>query len=192
MTGLILASASPRRKALLEQIGLSPSLIDPADTDETPRRNETPIAYARRVAEEKAKTVAPRHPGAFILAADTIVACGQRMLHKPANEREAIERMRLLSGRRHRVYTGVCVLAPDGRCKTRVVQTVVAFKALSDAEIADYIASGEGADKAGGYGAQGRAARYIRFISGSFSNVVGLPLFETTQLLKGLGFPGLP
>ncbi|HAU29371.1 MAG TPA: septum formation inhibitor Maf [Rhodospirillaceae bacterium] len=192
MNALILASASPRRKALLEQVGLVPAAIDPAETDETPTKNETPLAYARRIAEEKAKAVAPRHSGDFILAADTIVVCGRRMLHKPENEKDAIKRLRLLSGRRHRVYTGLCVMAPDGRMKTRVVQTTVTFKNLSEAEIADYIASGEGNDKAGGYGIQGRAARYIRFISGSFSNVVGLPLFETTQLLKGLGFPGLP
>jgi len=188
----ILASASPRRLALLQQIGIVPDAIDPADADETALRGETPLAYVRRVAEAKAKIAAERHPGDFILAADTIVACGRRMLHKPENEAAAIKRLKLLSGRRHRVYTGLSIIAPSGKQKTRVVQTVVAFKHLTDAEIADYLASGEGADKAGGYGAQGRAARYIRLVSGSFSNVVGLPLFETCETLRSLGFPGLP
>ena len=185
---LVLASASPRRLELLRQIGLAPDLIDPAEIDETPRRDEAPAAHALRLAEEKLRAVLPRHPGDYILAADTVVACGRRILPKtmdPASARRCLE---LLSGRRHRVHSGIALASPDGRVSLRHVDSQVAFKRLSTAEITAYLASGEWRGKAGGYAIQGRAAALIRFISGSYSNVVGLPLFETAQLLAGRGY----
>ena len=185
---LVLASASPRRLELLRQIGLAPDLIDPAEIDETPRRDEAPAAHALRLAEEKLRAVLPRHPGDYILAADTLVACGRRILPKamdPASARRCLE---LLSGRRHRVHSGIALASPDGRVSLRHVDSQVAFKRLSTAEITAYLASGEWRGKAGGYAIQGRAAALIRFISGSYSNVVGLPLFETAQLLAGRGY----
>ena len=180
---LVLASASPRRLELLRQIGLAPDLIDPAEIDETPRRDEAPGAHALRLAEEKLRAVLPRHPGDYILAADTVVACGRRILPKtmdPASARRCLE---LLSGRRHRVHSGIALASPDGRVSLRHIDSQVAFKRLSTDEITTYLASGEWRGKAGGYAIQGRAAALIRFISGSYSNVVGLPLFETAQLL---------
>jgi septum formation protein len=185
---LVLASASPRRLELLRQIGIVPDMSDPADIDETPLRNELPPAHALRLAREKVARVAPRHPGAYVLAADTVVACGRRILPKAADEKTARHCLELLSGRRHRVITGVAVVSPDGQLALRRVDSQVAFKRLSDAEIACYLASGEWCEKAGGYAIQGRAAALIRFISGSYSNVVGLPLFETAQLLAGRGY----
>ena len=185
---LVLASASPRRLELLRQIGLAPDLIDPAEIDETPRRDEAPAAHALRLAEEKLRAVMPRHPGDYILAADTVVACGRRILPKtmdPASARRCLE---LLSGRRHRVHSGIALASPDGHVSLRHVDSQVAFKRLSTAEITAYLASGEWRGKAGGYAIQGRAAALIRFISGSYSNVVGLPLFETAQLLAGRGY----
>ena len=185
---LVLASASPRRLELLRQIGLAPDLIDPAEIDETPRRDEAPAAHALRLAEEKLRAVLPRHPGDYILAADTLVACGRRILPKtmdPASARRCLE---LLSGRRHRVHSGIALASPDGHVSLRHVDSQVAFKRLSTAEITAYLASGEWRGKAGGYALQGRAAALIRFISGSYSNVVGLPLFETAQLLAGRGY----
>lgn len=185
---LVLASASPRRRDLLAQIGLSPDTIDSADLDETPLPDELPPIHAARLARAKAETVAPRQPGAFILAADTVVACGRRILPKPATAETARRCLELLSGRRHRVIGGVALMTPEGRIGTRLVISAVTFKRLTEAEIADYIASGEGLGKAGGYAIQGLAARYIRAIGGSYSNIVGLPLFETVSLLTGLGF----
>ena len=185
---LVLASASPRRLELLRQIGLMPDFVDPAEIDETPRRDEAPAAHALRLAEEKLRAVMPRHPGDYILAADTVVACGRRILPKtmdPASARRCLE---LLSGRRHRVHSGIALASPDGRVSLRHVDSQVAFKRLSTAEITAYLASGEWRGKAGGYAIQGRAAALIRFISGSYSNVVGLPLFETAQLLAGRGY----
>jgi septum formation protein len=186
---LVLASASPRRLELLKQIGLEPEAVDPAAIDETPRRGELPPALAKRLAAEKARAVAARHPGAFVLAADTVVACGRRALPKPEDEAVAARCLDLLSGRRHRVLGGVAVVAPDGRLALRVVDTAVAFKRLTEAERRAYLKSGEWRGKAGGYAIQGRAARFVRAINGSYSNVVGLPLFETAQMLLGLGFP---
>ncbi len=183
---LILASASPRRRELLAQIGIVPDAIDPAAIDETPLAGEPPLAYAARTAETKARTVAARHPGATILAADTVVACGRRILPKAEREAEARASQTQRSGRRHRVLGGVCLLAADGRARVRTVTTIVAFKRLGAAEIDAYIAGDEWRDKAGGYAIQGRAATMIRFISGSYSNVVGLPLFETAALLAGV------
>jgi septum formation protein len=185
---LVLASASPRRLELLRQIGIVPDLIDPADIDETPLRNELPPAHALRLAREKALRVMPRHLGAFVLAADTVVACGRRILPKPTDEATARRCLELLSGRRHRVHSGVALVGPDGRLAVRRVDSKVEFKRLSDQELAAYLKSGEWREKAGGYAIQGRAAALIRFVSGSYSNVVGLPLFETAQLLSGCGY----
>lgn len=185
----MLASASPRRLDLLKQIGLIPDAVDPAAVDEAPLKGELPLALAKRLAMAKALEVAKRHPGAFVLAADTVVACGRRALPKPEDEAAAAECLDLLSGRRHRVLGGVAVVAPDGRLALRVVDTAVAFKRLTEAERAAYLKSGEWLGKAGGYAIQGRAARFVRAINGSYSNVVGLPLFETAQMLTGFGFP---
>ncbi len=185
---LVLASASPRRRDLLAQIGLVPDAIDPADLDETPRPREMPGPHAARLAGEKAAAVAARHPDAWVLAADTVVACGRRILPKPEEPAEARRCLRMLSGRAHRVFGGVCVLAPGGNARRRLVQTVVRLKRLDAAEIEDYLATGEWQGKAGGYAIQGRAAAFVRSLNGSYSNVVGLPLFEVAQILKGLGW----
>jgi septum formation protein len=185
---LVLASGSPRRLELLRQIGLVPDDIDPADIDESPRQGELPAAHAMRLAVEKAEAVRPRHPGAYILAADTVVACGRRILPKTLDENAARRSLALLSGRRHRVYGAVALVTPDGKLACRRVTSQVAFKRLSDAEIARYLATGEWQDKAGGYAIQGRAAAFVSWISGSYSNVVGLPLYETAQLLYGHGY----
>ncbi len=185
---LVLASVSPRRLDLLRQIGIEPDRIDPADIDETPLRNELPALHALRLAREKALRVIPRHPGCFVLAADTVVACGRRILPKPADPDTARRCLELLSGRRHKVHSGVALVDPNGRLSLRRVDSQVAFKRLSPQEIAAYLKSGEWHGKAGGYAIQGRAAALIRFISGSYSNIVGLPLFETAQLLAGRGY----
>lgn len=184
----ILASASPRRTDLLTRIGVSPLVVDPAEIDETPHSGEQPRPYAQRMARAKAEAVAPRHPGAFVLAADTVVACGRRILVKAETETEARRCLALLSGRRHRVIGGLCVIDPAGRAHGRLVETRVGFKRLSDVEIDAYIASGEWTGKAGGYAIQGLAAAFIDFLNGSHSNVVGLALAETYTLLNGLGF----
>lgn len=185
---LVLASASPRRLALLRQVGLVPDAVDPADVDETPRDRERPERLAERLAGEKASAVAARHPGAWILAADTVVACGHRILPKPDEPAEARRCLALLSGRRHRVHGGLCVVDPSGAAHVRRVTTVVTFKRLDAREIDAYLAGGEWEGKAGGYAIQGCAARFVRAVNGSYSNVVGLPLFETCNLLDGLGF----
>ena len=185
---LVLASASPRRLDLLRQIGIAPGVVDPAHVDESPITGELPAPHARRLAEEKARAVAARHPGCFILAADTVVACGRRILPKAEDAATAKTCLKLLSGRRHRVHGGVCLIAPDGRVRLRVVSTIVSFKRLTPTEIESYVASGEWDGKAGGYAIQGLAARFVPSISGSYSNIVGLPLCETAALLDGLGF----
>jgi septum formation protein len=187
---LILASASPRRLALLEQIGLRPDAVEPADIDETILRQELPRAHAVRVARVKALAVQSRigsGADACILAADTVVACGRRILPKAENAETVETCLLLLSGRRHRVMTAVAVIGPDGRMHTRVCETQVAFRRLEQAEIRQYALSGEGLGKAGGYAIQGRAAIFVRFMGGSYSNVVGLPLTETYQMLKTCG-----
>lgn len=181
---LILASASPRRLDLLRQVGLEPAAIDPADIDETPASRELPRAYALRMARAKLEAVAGRHPGAVVLAADSVVVCGRRILPKAETPDEARRCLALLSGRRHRVLGGLAVAGPDARVRTRLVETAVRFKRLEAAEIDGYVACGEWQGKAGGYAIQGRAAAFVDFISGSYSNVVGLPLFETVALLK--------
>ena len=187
-TGLILASASPRRLDLLAQIGIVPVAVDPADLDESPLKAELPGPHAKRLAEEKARAVSLRHPDGFVLAADTVVACGRRILPKALDEKTALSCLRLLSGRRHRVYGGVCLIAPNGKVHTRLAATVVTFKRLEPAEIKSYLQSGEWHGKAGGYAIQGLAALYVRALSGSYSTVVGLPLFETGALLKSAGY----
>jgi septum formation protein len=184
----VLASASPRRLELLRQVGIVPDVIDPANLDETPRKGELPAAHAVRLAEEKARAVIPRHPGAFILAADTVVACGRRILPKTEDEASARFCLDLLSGRRHRVHGGIALASPDGRLVLRRVDSQVAFKRLSEPEIAAYLRSGEWCGKAGGYAIQGQAAVLVRWLCGSYSNVVGLPIFETAQLLAGRGY----
>ncbi len=187
---LVLASASPRRLDLLAQIGLTPAAIDPAELDESPLKGELPAPHAARLAEEKARVVAARHPQAFILAADTVVACGRRILPKAEDERTARKCLDQLSGQRHRVHGGLVLLTPEGKALARTITTVVTFKRLDRTEIEAYIASGEWHGKAGGYAIQGRAAMFVRALNGSYSNVVGLPLYETAQLLKGVGFHG--
>lgn len=188
-TPLVLASASPRRLELLRQVGIEPDTIDPAELDETPHKRELPAGYAARIAREKAAAVAPKHPGSFVLAADTVVALGRRILPKAEDEATARRCLTLLSGRRHRVLGAVALIAPDGRRVERLVTTTVTFKRLQNHEIETYLASGEWHGKAGGYAIQGRAAAFIPRINGSYPNVVGLPLAETLALLRGLGYP---
>lgn len=188
MPRLILASASPRRLDLLAQIGLTPDAVMPADLDETPERDETPRRLALRLAQAKAAWGAARAPDAFILAADTVVAVGRRVLPKAADAGEVRDCLGLLSGRAHRVLTGVAVAAPGGRLAARLVETRLHVKRLTPAEIATYAACGEGVGKAGGYAIQGRAGAFVISLSGSYSGVVGLPLHETANLLAGLGF----
>jgi septum formation protein len=186
---LVLASASPRRLDLLRQLGIEPAAIEPADIDETPLPRELPGPHAARVALAKAETVAARRRDAVVLAADTVVGVGRRILPKATDEREARACLDLLSGRRHRVHGGIVLALPDGRRIARRVETVVAFKVLSEEERAAYLASGEWHGKAGGYAIQGRAAALVRFIEGSYSNVVGLSLFDVANMLRGAGWP---
>ena len=187
-TPLVLASASPRRLDLLAQVGVVPDRVDPADIDEEPLRDETPRRHALRLAVEKARAVVPRSPGCLVLAADTVVAVGRRILPKAETPEQAAYCLKLLSGRNHMVLTGVAVIAPDGREASRLVETRVQFKHLSDAEKADYLAGGEWSGKAGGYGVQGVAGGFIIDLHGSYTSVVGLPLYETMNLLQGLGW----
>ena len=186
---LVLASASPRRLDLLRQIGIVPAAVDPAAVDETPLRGELPAAYAKRIAALKLETVAARRPGCFVLAADTVVACGRRILPKAEDEATAERCLALLGGRRHHVLGGIAIAAPGGRRVVRLVDTAVIFKRLSAQEIAAYLHSGEWRGKAGGYAVQGRAAVFVRALSGSYSNVVGLSLYDAAAMLTGLGFP---
>ena len=184
---LILASASPRRLALLAQIGITPDRVEPADINESVVARELPRAHALRIACEKAATVRGRLPAgeaAVILAADTVVACGRRILPKAEDDATVTKCLRLLSGRRHTVITGVAVSDANGRLRTRLIETKVAFRKLEPDEIATYAATGEGLGKAGGYAIQGRAAVFARFINGSYTNVVGLPLAEAFHMLK--------
>ena len=180
----ILASASPRRLDLLARLGVVPDAVDPAECDETPRPQEAPMAYARRIAAEKAAVVAARHPGAVILAADTVVAAGRRILGKAETEADVAACLTLLSGRRHRVHSAVTVVDATGQARHRLSTTILAFTRLSPAEIAAYAAGGEGLGKAGGYAVQGVAEAFVRTLMGSHSGVMGLPLFETRALLR--------
>jgi septum formation protein len=184
---LILASASPRRLALLEQIGVTPTRVTPADIDESPRKNELPRPHAQRIAIEKARAVHAREPAALVLAADTVVACGRRILPKAEDDATVTKCLALLQGRRHTVITAVVLIDQTGRVSTRVVETKVAFRRLDAQEIAAYVKSAEGLGKAGGYAIQGRAAAFVSAINGSYTNVVGLPLTETLLMLKAHG-----
>jgi septum formation protein len=186
---LILASASPRRLDLLARIGVVPDEIVPADIDERVPRGELPRDHAIRLAREKAEAIAGQRSDALILAADTVVAVGRRILPKVEDEATLRACMKLLSGRRHRVMTGVALIAPGTPLRTRLVETMIAMKALSDEEIDFYAAHGEWRGKAGGYALQGYGEVYVRHIAGSYSNVVGLPLAETRTLLKAGGYP---
>ena len=185
---LVLASASPRRLDLLRQIGLTPDAVEAADLDEAPQSDETPRQLAVRLAQAKATLVAARRPDAFVLGADTVVAVGRRVLPKAGDAAEVRACLRLLSGRAHRVLTGVAVATPGGRVASRLVESRVHFKRLSDADVDAYLACGEGVGKAGGYAIQGRAGALVISLQGSYSGVVGLPLYETANLLAGLGF----
>lgn len=192
-TRLVLGSASPRRLELLRQVGIEPDLVDPADIDETPGKDETPRRLVLRLAREKAAAVAARHGDAHVLAADTLVAVGRRILGKPADEAEARRMLALLSGRSHRVLTGVAVMAPGGRMGDRVVESRITFKRLTPAETEAFIASRDWDDAAGGYKIHKRAGSFVTSLQGSFTGVVGLPLYETLSLLDGLGWrPGAP
>jgi septum formation protein len=184
---LILASASPRRRDLLVQIGLVPDHIAAADLDESPLKDETPAQLALRLAVSKAQAVAAVTPG-YVLAADTVVCVGRRVLDKAETESDVAACLKLLSGRGHRVYTGVGVVGPTGKLSSRLVETRLTFKRLSDADIAAYLACGEGIGKAGGYAIQGLAGSYVTQLVGSYTGVMGLPLYETKCLLDGSGY----
>ena len=187
---LVLASESPRRVALLAQAGITPDAILPAAIDEAVRKDEQPRAHAQRLAAEKARKVQSEWNGkpAFILAADTVVAVGRRILPKAADDDEVRACLKLISGRRHQVITAVALVTPDGKLRTRVAQTRVSLLKLSEAQVRTYVESREGVGKAGGYAIQGRAETFIKEISGSYSNVVGLPLALTVGLLTGCGY----
>ncbi len=190
MARLILASASPRRVALLAQIGIVPDAVDPADIDETPLLHELPGPHALRLARAKATAVAQRHPGCIVLAADTVVAVGRRILPKAEDAETARACLMLLSGRRHRVLTGVAVVDCNGKLRARLSTTIVSFTRLTITDLDRYIAGGEWHGKAGGYAIQGIAAALVRALSGSWSGVVGLPLFETSALLRSADVDG--
>jgi septum formation protein len=194
---LVLASASPRRLQLLERVGLVPDLLNPSDVDEIPHKRETPRALSVRLAREKAvraldmPLVRAQGPNTFVIAADTVVGLGRRILPKAETPDEAKDCLSLLSGRSHWVYSTVCLAAPGNKFTSRCVETKVRFKRLSREDIESYIASGEWRGKAGGYAIQGRAEAFVRMLTGSHSGVVGLPLYETVHLLEGAGYPVL-
>ena len=192
---LVLASGSPRRLSLINQVGIEPDALRPTDIDETPKRGELPRAYATRLARNKAQTalgmvhIDDELKGAYILAADTAVAVGRRTLPKAELLDEAAQCLRLLSGRNHRVHTTICLVTPKETFRQRYVETRVRFKRLSEQDIEAYLASGEWRGKAGGYAAQGIAGAFIVKLVGSYSNIIGLPLYETLTLLGGEGYP---
>lgn len=188
----ILASSSPRRLDLLGQIGIKPERISPAEIDETPLKDELPRALALRLAAEKARAITAREKDCFILAADTVVACGRRILPKAETQDEAQQCLTLLSGRRHHVYGGIALITPQGKTVTRLCDTVVQFKRLTRAEIQNYLETGEWQGKAGGYAIQGFAASFVRFLRGSHSNVIGLSLYDTMEILTGSGYFARP
>jgi septum formation protein len=187
---LVLASASPRRLDLLRQAGIEPDRVVATDIDEGLLKDETPRIHAVRLARAKAEAGAVAVPGAFVVAADTVVAVGRRVLPKAETQKEARDCFKLLSGRAHKVLTAVAVIAPDGRCGSRLVETRVRFKRLTAQEMEAYLESDEWRGKAGGYGVQGRAGAFVTDLAGSYSAVVGLPLYETLSLLQGLGWRG--
>ena len=192
---LVLASGSPRRLSLINQAGIEPDALRPAELDETPRKGELPRACATRLARAKAEaalasvSVDEELKGAFIIAADTVVAVGRRILPKAELLDEAQQCLRLLSGRNHRVYTGLCIVTPKESFRQRLVETRVRFKRLGEEDIEAYLASGEWRGKAGGYAIQGLAGSFVVKMVGSYTNVVGLPLYETVTLLGGEGYP---
>jgi septum formation protein len=191
--GLILASASPRRLELLSLIGITPDAVIPADIDELPLEGERPRQYVMRMATEKHAVVAKDHPTSFCLAADTVVCLGHRIFGKPEGEAEARTFLKTLSGRRHRVITAIAISTPFDddqfpQATTRLVDASVKFSRLHETAIDDYIATGEWQGKAGGYAIQGYAARYIQWMGGSYTGIVGLPCFEVAQVLTGLGY----
>jgi septum formation protein len=191
----VLASASPRRLQLLERVGLTPDLLNPADVDEIPLKRETPRKLSVRLAREKAEHVLDMPlvralgPNTFVLAADTVVGLGRRILPKAETEEQARDCLSLLSGRSHWVYSTVCLVSPGNKVSTRCVETKVRFKRFSREDIDSYIASDEWRGKAGGYAIQGRAEAFVRMLTGSHSGVIGLPLYETVNLLEGAGYP---
>jgi septum formation protein len=185
---LVLASESPRRRDLLAQVGIAPDHVAPADIDETPLKDETPRRFVLRLAHAKAAAVAALHPDAYVLAADTTVAVGRRILNKPTDEAEARRMLALMSGRAHRVYTGVAVATPDGRTGERLGEARLHFKRMTTQETEAFIASDEWRGVAGAYRIQGRAAGFVTAFEGSHTAVVGLPLYETRMLLEGLGW----
>jgi septum formation protein len=184
---LVLASASPRRLELLARIGIVPDEVRPSEIDETPRRGELPPLHAARMAAEKAAAAA--EPGTLVLAADTVVAAGRRILPKTEDEAEARRMLALLSGRRHRVLSAVTLVDGEGRARHRLSTSIVTFKRLEPGEVEAYLAAGEWRGKAGAYAIQGRAEALVRFLSGSHSGVMGLPLYETRALLRAAGYP---
>ena len=188
MTDLVLASASPRRLALLAQIGVAPARVVSPDIDETPLKGEAPRDYVQRIAAAKAVAV-PRGPGEIVLAGDTTIAAGRRILGKPADADDARRMLMLLSGRRHHCLSAVAAVGVDGKLRTRLSDTLVAFRPLSTADLDAYLATDEWVGKAGAYAIQGRAEAWVRFVHGSYSGVVGLPLFETRALLAASGLP---
>ncbi|QBR69997.1 septum formation inhibitor Maf [Beijerinckiaceae bacterium] len=194
---LVLASASVRRLALLQQIGIEPDALLPVDLDETPRKNELPRSLAARLAQEKTRAAAklaatrPELANAYIIGADTVVSVGRRILPKCEIVAEAAQSLRLLSGRAHRVHTGICLVTPKGHERHKLVETRLRFKRLSSNEIEAYLSSGEWQGKAGGYAIQGLAGAFAQKFVGSYSAVVGLPLYETMSLLAGEGYPAL-
>ncbi len=186
MTMLVLASASPRRRDLLSQIGISPDSVSPADIDESSKPGESPRIYAARMGREKA--VAVHQEGQFTLAGDTVVSVGRRILPKAETDQEVELCLQLMSGRAHHVMTSVCLIGPNGQIAEKLSDTRVTLKRLSDTEIRRYIECQEGIGKAGGYGIQGQAGTFVKSISGSYTGIVGLPVFETKALLDGLGY----
>ncbi len=192
---LALASGSPRRLALLEQAGIKPDLLCPTNIDETPKKSEMPRSLVARLARAKANAALTKRkvvdlgPSTFILGADTVVALGRRVIGKPDTIDEASYGLKLLSGRSHRVYTSVYLITPKGTARQRIVETKVRFKRLSREDVESYLVSGEWRGKAGGYAIQGRAEAFVQKLQGSYSNVVGLPLYETVSLLQGTGYP---
>jgi septum formation protein len=190
LSHLILASSSPRRLSLLADIGIKPHKVIAADIDETPHPRELPRQLAIRLAGQKLAVVAAQEPDVYVLAADTVVACGRRILPKAETAEEVRSCLRLLSGRRHHVYTAVALHTPSGRTLCRSVDSAVTFRQMSESDIDAYVQSDEGIGKAGGYAIQGRAAAYIRYIAGSYSNIVGLPLYDVSNLLQSSGYFG--
>jgi septum formation protein len=189
LSALVLASASPRRVALLARLGITPAAIDPADIDETPLKAERPRAHAIRLARTKAEHVAARHPGQFVLAADTVVAVGARILPKAEDPETARTCLALMSGRRHHVITAVALVGAEGRLRETVSESTVIFHRLTSADIDALIAAGDWRGKAGGYALQGAAEAHVRWIAGSWSGIVGLPLAETRRMLLAAGYP---